>query len=190
MDWNLGTNELTDCLQSSLHRWMTPAAAPQWNHSRAAGRFAIRLSMNRVYVDERIASQTDSLFYNILPPRCHGVEERNKEGNHRTSVEHKHFFSVISSSVPATFYLLLRTWWPFITSYRLWLLLSRGKYIGIGEKETTLQLLIWNQIWKLSPWQKDFDEAAAGKDHKMESYPCKVSGTDYSTETGINGAPQ
>lgn len=62
--------------------------------------------MNNVYADKKIAYQTLSLFYNILSPRCHAVEDMNKEVNHRTSVKHRKFLSIISSSVPATFYLL------------------------------------------------------------------------------------
>lgn len=58
--------------------------------------------VTRVYAEERIAYQSLSLFYDILPAKCHAEENVNQEGNHRASVKHRNFFPF---SVPATFYL-------------------------------------------------------------------------------------
>lgn len=40
-----------------------------------------------------------SLCYDTVPPRCHIVKDMTKKGNHRTSIKHRNFWSIIFSPV-------------------------------------------------------------------------------------------
>lgn len=140
--------------------------------------------MNRVHTDERIAYQTLSSFSDLLPPRCHALEDMNKEGNHRTSVKYRSSLSIISSLVPATFYLLSS---GMVATYNFFQIVTvivqegiywdwrEGNQIATANPKLDL---------KTQPLREGFQQAAVGKVNKMGSYPCKVSCTDWSTELG------